>query len=144
MKTSYTCLIAIVIMVFSACKSNTPENYLPELTDIPFYENEHVVLDNQLNLSNQSNLPQKAVILRDYLQNPSDFEEQVLPVLISYGSMTLVHEIDENRIVIADQIQHLLGVLNIETMDTTMVAKEGNGPGDVKFIEDISLGSYEV
>lgn len=139
MKTSYVSLVVAVIVAFTACKSNTSENYLPELTDIPFYENEHVVLDRQSNLEGLSNLPQTAEMLRDYLQDPSDFEQQVLPALITYGDMTLVQEIDENRIVIADQIQHQLAVVNSERMDTTVVAKEGNGPGDVRFIEDIGF-----
>lgn len=139
MKTSQVCLFLIVIVAFTACKSNTSEIFLPELTDIPFYENEHVVLDRQPNLDSFSNLPETAETLRDYLQDPSDFAEQVLPVLITYGGRTLVQEIDENRIVIADQMQHQLVVVNTETMDTTIVAKEGNGPGDVSFIEDIGF-----
>lgn len=139
MKTSYVSLVVAVIVAFTACKSNTSENYLPVLTDIPFYENQHVVLDRQSNLDGLPKLPQTVVMLRDYLQDPSDFEKQILPVLITYGDMTLVQEIDENRIVIADQMQHQLAVVNTETMDTTVVAKEGNGPGDVKFIEDIGF-----
>jgi hypothetical protein len=139
MKTSIVSLVVVFVVTFTACKSNTSENFLPVLTDIPFYENEHVLLNKEMNLEDFSNLPPTVEMLHDYLQNPADFDEQVLPVLISYGDLTLIQEIDEDRIIIGDQIQNQHFVYNFETSDTTIVAVEGDGPGDVRFMEDIGF-----
>lgn len=137
-------LITIILLTFLgfSCKSSNNNSFVwhPVENNIPYFNNDHTVIG----ISNYNkNYGDLLTLLNNYLVNKkSKFKLEKLNLLVDNTRELSVVSIGDQRLIILSQDR--LIEYNMITESAVVIAKEGRGPGYIKYSSDMVKIGDEV
>lgn len=110
----------------------------PIADSIPHVDRDHIAIDTSRSIDEMDEVPEALATLADYLQDPEGTAARELNVIVNGAEDFHVAAVDERRLVMLDTREQRLLEYDLATDDATVLAEQGEGPGDVHFTQDLA------
>lgn len=116
----------------------------PIIDSILHADRNHISIDRTRMIDEMEEVPEAVIALADYLEDPEGAAAQKLDVLVHGSWGFFVASLGEDRLVLVDAREPRILEYDLAADEATVLAEQGQGPGDVNAPQDMAREGASV